>query len=934
MAWERIVFDIEANNLLIPLLDLTTMPYKLKDSAKLWCIVVRDVDTRNSVLLLPEEFINTVAPVLMKEYYRFVNELVDVVDESGDVVGQELAPKQLIDITEYFLPDGTVLDTVYSKTFSSTYEDYLVKETSIKKGIDFNSMPKRVISKELLAKIFSNAKEVIGHNIVSYDLPMLKLWNLLDYTIAYPGSGPHTLFGKPIIVTDTLLWSKLLNPDRMDKYGKHALGAWGGRLGNAKDDYHNFEKFEWQMCSYCGQDTNVNVDIYHALNIEKDEDDWDWDTAYSMEIKLSDLTLRQEAFGFHFDENLAHWCVNDLDIKLKERSELVEPSLPPKPLNVGEQKYYTPPAKQVLKNGLPASSIFKFANKINNVTASTEDEIKALGTKSDFIITKPREDDPSAEDYYLLFEGMEFLVPFQDVVKTSLKTSIKDNDQVKGYLLSLGWDPSDWKERDLTKDSKKQIVSQEKAIKAIKKYASDTLKSPYKGHRLNFVSVPAEMLESYLLRAYQKNPSKPLKVLTSPNLRVGAEKDLCPNLERVDKDPEFVKAIVEWHTYTHRRNSISGGTLDEDGEPTKGFLSFIREDGRVSTPADTMGAASFRYTHKNICNIARPSSLYGNYMRSLFGAGPGLAQLGFDFASLEARIQAHYIMMFLGGPELAESLLAEKPNDIHTINATKLGISRDNAKAITYACLYGAAAPKLQKMLGLSPRAAEDMWQAYWDAVPPLKELKEVLTNYWEATDRSFILGIDGRKLRARSPHSLINLLFQGAGAIMAKWSVVRIAQQLEEQNLLGDPFLHSTDQVKVWQMIVYHDEIQYALHKSLLKVKSFFDPTVQKQYEEDVEAYKKALEEWEQSARDSETKPKKVKNPFEEQAKQWMKDNPIDGQYSDIGHLDSGLHYVTLPNVVSETILKAIDEAVQERKLKVPLGISWITGSTWYHCH
>ena len=33
----------------------------------------------------------------------------------------------------------------------------------------------------------------------------------------------------------------------------------------------------------------------------------------------------------------------------------------------------------------------------------------------------------------------------------------------------------------------------------------------------------------------------------------------------------------------------------------------------------------------------------------------------------------------------------------------------------------------------------------------------------------------------------------------------VRIAQKLEEQGLLGDPFLHTKEDVKVWQMIVYH---------------------------------------------------------------------------------------------------------------------------------
>ena len=141
----------------------------------------------------------------------------------------------------------------------------------------------------------------------------------------------------------------------------------------------------------------------------------------------------------------------------------------------------------------------------------------------------------------------------------------------------------------------------------------------------------------------------------------------------------------------------------------------------------------------------------------------------------------------------------------NTLNAKKLGISRDNAKSITYALLYGAAAPKLQKMLGLSPAEAEKMFNDYWDAVPPLKELRDNLVKYWEKVDRDHIIGIDGRKLRARSPHSLINLLFQSAGAILAKWSVVRIAELLEEQGLLGNPFEHTTDEVKVWQMIVYH---------------------------------------------------------------------------------------------------------------------------------
>lgn len=51
------------------------------------------------------------------------------------------------------------------------------------------------------------------------------------------------------------------------------------------------------------------------------------------------------------------------------------------------------------------------------------------------------------------------------------------------------------------------------------------------------------------------------------------------------------------------------------------------------------------------------------------------------------------------------------------------------------------------------------------------------------------------------------NSLFQSGGAICAKWSTVRIAEELEKQNLLGDPFIHSKDDIKVFLMIQYHKQ-------------------------------------------------------------------------------------------------------------------------------
>ena len=47
MAFTRTLIDIECNNLLEPMLDFTSMPYRLKSDSKLWCIVLRNIDNKN-----------------------------------------------------------------------------------------------------------------------------------------------------------------------------------------------------------------------------------------------------------------------------------------------------------------------------------------------------------------------------------------------------------------------------------------------------------------------------------------------------------------------------------------------------------------------------------------------------------------------------------------------------------------------------------------------------------------------------------------------------------------------------------------------------------------------------------------------------------------------------------------------------------------------
>lgn len=776
MDEKRCILDIEANNLLTPALDYLKMPFRLKETFRVWCVVIRDLDTNAVFSFSPSE-----------------------------------------------------------------------------------------LSAENLKACLDNYDEVIGHNIISYDLPVLKLYGLLDYSIGYPGQDSY-LNSKVCVFTDTLLWSKLLNADRL---GGHSLAAWGKRLGNYKGDFTDWTQYSAEMLEYCIQDTAVNADIYHALI--KEIGNYDCTKAYNMEIKLADLTLKQEVFGFAFDSKLAHENLAELTTIMQGIAKLIDPLLPPKKLGKTAIKHYTPPAKQFKQNGEMTSHMEKFIVKHAMKYYAAVNEVE--------------------------YEGKFLELPLTAPIKTEEVANIEDIEVVKGYLLDLGWEPTEVKERDLVKKADKTTRNLKELVEAIDRYVEQTSNSLFKNLRCEILGCTFEGLRDTLTARI--NGTKPIYVPTSPKIAVGLEKEMCPSLVRLGEKAEFAREAIKYYTYRHRKNSIAGGGFveedDEDSEePSTGFLSYVREDGRISTPADILGANTGRYRHKIVCNIPRVTSLYGDKMRGMFGAGEGLYQLGFDFASLEARVMGHYVIgkpsrPYTEGRALAEALVAEKPNDIHSINAKKLGIDRNSAKSFSYASIYGAQPTKLAKMLGISESKSKQLFNDYWDAVPALKELKADLEVYWKTTGNKYIPGLDGRRLVTRSKHSLINVLFQSGGAIVAKWSIVRIAQLFEELDLLGDPFLHDKTMLKVWAMIAMHDEMQYACHPKLLNIKPF---------------------------------------PDEETAKA-----ALEPGCSAIGHGKKG-PYVGYRVPAVDCIEKGIQQACIELKTRTDMGFEWAVGRNWKETH
>lgn len=260
-------------------------------------------------------------------------------------------------------------------------------------------------------------------------------------------------------------------------------------------------------------------------------------------------------------------------------------------------------------------------------------------------------------------------------------------------------------------------------------------------------------------------------------------------------DGDIPKLLTRRAILIHRKRMLDN--VKKNGEEG-GLLSFVRDDGRIEARAITNGTNTGRMRHSQIVNIPSLGSVYGEEFRSLFITPEGYVILGIDAAALEARCQAHYVMKYKGGEELADLLIN---GDIHQANADMWGCSRKEAKSPLYCLMYGGQPQKLADTMGCSLNQAKKHYKLFWDTYAPLTSLKNDLIKVWElrgGKNKGFLKGLDGRKLFARSPHSLVNMMFQSAGSILVKTAACFMDGSIKKNNF------------DCTQIIIYHDEMAY----------------------------------------------------------------------------------------------------------------------------
>jgi DNA polymerase III alpha subunit (gram-positive type) len=93
------------------------------------------------------------------------------------------------------------------------------------------------------------------HNLIEYDLP------LLEKIHGYRHRGK---------ILDTLVFSRLLNPERV---GRHGLGSWGERFGRPKPTHEDWSVYSNDMLYRCSEDVEINYLVYQYLMKEAEMDE-------------------------------------------------------------------------------------------------------------------------------------------------------------------------------------------------------------------------------------------------------------------------------------------------------------------------------------------------------------------------------------------------------------------------------------------------------------------------------------------------------------------------------------------------------------------------------------------------------------------------------------------------------------------------------------
>ena len=159
------------------------------------------------------------------------------------------------------------------------------------------------------AELIKQTEEVIGHNIIGFDIPVV-----------------NTIFGYDVFanckVTDTLVLSRLLNP--MIE-GGHSLRNWGTKLGQNKIHFEQFDYFSEDMLTYCRNDVELTERLYKFLSNKTK----DFGQSIELEHKVAQIIQKQHERGFKINVVEAYELQSKFQEDMNDLTAKVRQTFPP-----------------------------------------------------------------------------------------------------------------------------------------------------------------------------------------------------------------------------------------------------------------------------------------------------------------------------------------------------------------------------------------------------------------------------------------------------------------------------------------------------------------------------------------------------------------------------------------------------------------------------
>jgi DNA polymerase-1 len=263
---------------------------------------------------------------------------------------------------------------------------------------------------------------------------------------------------------------------------------------------------------------------------------------------------------------------------------------------------------------------------------------------------------------------------------------------------------------------------------------------------------------------------------------------------------DCARLVLDWRQLTKLRSTY-----------TDALQAVINpETGRVHTSFSLTGAQTGRLSSNdpNLQNIPIRTEV-GRKIRDAFVADPGHKILSADYSQIELRLAAHMADV----PQLKDAF--RNGDDIHSLTAEELfgasdRESRNKAKTVNFAILYGISSWGLAGRLGVPKDEGKAIIDRYFERFPGIRDYIHGTLSF--VRQHGFTRTLFGRKthfepnirspnpsIRGGAERAAINAPIQGTSADLIKRAMARVDGALAEAGLNG-----------VKMLLQVHDELVF----------------------------------------------------------------------------------------------------------------------------